>query len=323
MDVVVKMTNNAQGGNGNDLILDDINFRACGPLIQLGFGSSTGAASQPLCQGDNAGFTLKAQVFANNPIYQWQKNDNGTGWVDVAGQNADTYNVSFFNAAAGTYQYRLGVGNGSSILVTDCRVYSPPLTVTVDPLPVVPGIAPQSVCEGTPFTLAATGGSTYIWTGPGITPTSQNPLIISNASLANSGTYNVVVTSAAGCNAAPVQAQVTITPKIAPVISNGVTICALSSTQLNASGGKYYKWTPATGLDHDDIANPVATPVQTTIYNVTVSNDACSDNSKSVTVTVNQLPVADGGGDKKIFEGQSVKLNGTRSPAFPGRRPPI
>ncbi|MDB4905052.1 MAG: type sorting protein [Mucilaginibacter sp.] len=53
-NVVVTMTNNAPGGNGNDLILDDITFRACGPIIQTGFASITGATEKELCQGSNA-----------------------------------------------------------------------------------------------------------------------------------------------------------------------------------------------------------------------------------------------------------------------------
>src|ERR1700730_1300179 len=37
-DVVVRITNNAPGGCGNDLALDDISFRPCGPLVTAGVG---------------------------------------------------------------------------------------------------------------------------------------------------------------------------------------------------------------------------------------------------------------------------------------------
>lgn len=36
-----------------------------------------------------------------------------------------------------------------------------------------------------------------------------------------------------------------------------------------------YKWTPTTGLDHDDIANPIASPDKDITYTVTVSNGTC------------------------------------------------
>jgi gliding motility-associated-like protein len=44
------------------------------------------------------------------------------------------------------------------------------------------------------------------------------------------------------------------------------------SVQLSAQGGETYLWSPATGLDSNTIGNPVASPVQTTEYTVTVSD---------------------------------------------------
>ena len=42
------------------------------------------------------------------------------------------------------------------------------------------------------------------------------------------------------------------------------------SVQLNAGGGQAYVWSPASGLDDPAIADPVATPAETTEYRVTV-----------------------------------------------------
>lgn len=162
--------------------------------------------------------------------------------------------------------------------------------------------------------LTASGGATYIWTGPNLPPASQNPLIINNVTPANAGTYTVQVISDKGCSAAPVQAVVKIVPKVIPVISaDPAPICAGTSIKLSASGGLYYKWIPSTGLDRDDIPNPTATPLQTITYAVRISNDGCTDSTKSVTVTVDQNPVADAGKNKTIFEGQTVQLDGTVS----------
>jgi len=311
-DVIVTMRNNAPGGNGNDLILDDIAFRPCGPVIQTGFGSVTGPMDEEICQGNNANYLLTATVTGgNNPAYQWQSNFNGNGWVDIAGQTTDSLFTGFVNAAPGSYQYRLGVDNGSNISSAQCRAYSPPLSVNVNPLPVVPAIAQQTVCEGNMLELTASGGANYVWSGPNLPPTSQNPLIIANVTTANAGTYMVQVTSASGCAAPPVQAVVKVLQKVVAGISNDVAICAGSSAMLSASGGLYYKWSPSTGLDNDSIPNPTASPLQTTTYSVNVSNDGCNDNTKSVTVTVYQDPFADAGSNKVIFEGQSVKLTGT------------
>ncbi len=311
-DVVVVMTNNAPGGNGNDFILDDITFRACGPIIQEGFSSVGGSKNMSLCEGASASIAMQAQVVSNGtPVYQWQSNPNNTNWKDMPGYTSNAANVQFVNAKAGQSQYRLGVANGSAISDVACRVYSPPLTVYVNPLPVVPDIAAQTVCEGGQLQITATGGSSYTWTGPGITAVTQNPLVINSATLANSGTYSVVATSDSGCTAAPVTAKITVLPKIVPVVSGNVTICAGENTQLSASGGTRYRWSPSTGLDNDTISNPSATPLQTTAYKVSISNGACVDSSKIVTVTVNQNPVAGAGNTIYLFEGQSAILQGS------------
>ncbi len=234
-DVIVKMTNNAPGGIGNDLLLDDIAFRACGPIVQTGFGDLTSTATQTMCQGTSADYKLAASVGTGyvSPFLQWQVNYNNTGWVNIAGQTGTTADIPFTNATPGTYQYRLSVGEGQNEASPTCSVSSEPLTVVVS-----------------------------------------------------------------------------TEPKVVATVSGGATLCAGASTQLTASGGLYYQWTPSAGLDHDNIANPVATPTETTTYSVKVSNDGCFDDTKTVTVKVNANPTANAGTDKVIFKGASVKLNG-------------
>lgn len=313
-DVIVKMTNNAPGGNGNDLVLDDIAFRACGPIVQTGFGSLAANGSQDICEGSNINYTLTSSVGAgyNNPSMQWQSNANNGGWTNIAGATSPNYTINIPQASAGTYQYRLAVGEGTNINTLSCFVNSDPLTINVNPLPVATLPAVQTACIGDVLTLTASGGSTYTWTGPNMSPSNQNPLTI-NITQQSAGTYTVVPTSDKGCVGPPAQTEVKVEPKIVALVSSNVSICAGNSTQLKASGGLYYQWTPSIGLDHNDIADPVASPAQTTTYSVKVSNDGCYDDTKSVTVTVNMNPVANAGDGKVIFSGQSTTLNGSVS----------
>jgi gliding motility-associated-like protein len=235
-DVIVTMTNNAPGGQGNDLLLDDIAFRACGPIVQTGFGNLSLTTTQTMCQRTTATYTLTAKVGEGyvNPFLQWQVNYNNTGWTDLPGKTSTTVSVTLSSPPAGTYQYRLSAGEGQNTSSSTCHVNSEPLSVVV---------------------------------------------------------YNE--------------------PPVNAVVSNNVTICGGESTSLSASGGLYYQWTPTTGLDHSDIANPVATPTQTTIYTVKVSNDGCFDDSKAVTVTVNKPPGANAGSEKYLLKGESIRLNGS------------
>src|SRR5204863_348334 len=74
-------------------------------------------------------------------------------------------------------------------------------------------------------------------------------------------------------------------------------ICINQSATLNASGAFTYQWSPATGLNTTTGASVVATPLVTTTYSVTGSNNSCSaidyvvvniQTSISVTVSADQ-----------------------------------
>lgn len=79
------------------------------------------------------------------------------------------------------------------------------------------------------------------------------------------------------------------------------TICSSESTQFTASAsngcnnGTYnYSWSPATGLDNANISNPVASPLVTTNYTLTVteSGSCTAPQIVNFTVQVNPSPEA-------------------------------
>ncbi|MES2268288.1 MAG: gliding motility-associated C-terminal domain-containing protein [Bacteroidota bacterium] len=314
-EVVIKMINIAPGGNGNDLLLDDIAFRAYGETIQAGFDNDVSITDSPVCEGDPYSFTITAKVPASysDASLQWQLNLNdGNGWKDIQedGAHGLTYSITKPSAVKGVYQYRLSVGEAGNTN-SQCRINSNAVTINVTSYPVVANIPPRVVCEGDPIILTATGGATYKWTGPGITST-QNPLVIQVASAANEGAYHVDVISAAGC-ITPKDVTVTVNAKPVINISGTQTICAGSSTQITASAtdGVTYSWSPAIGLSDPNLATPFASPSISTLYTVTVTNVNNCTSTNTVQVNVLPLPVAYAGDDKMIFEGQVTKLDGS------------
>ena len=77
-------------------------------------------------------------------------------------------------------------------------------------------------------------------------------------------------------------------------ITTNDTICLGESIQLNATGGVQYSWFGAfEGLSDTSIANPMASPPQTTTYIVTIKNDSGCVKTEQVKIWVNPLPVAD------------------------------
>ena len=98
-------------------------------------------------------------------------------------------------------------------------------------------------------------------------------------------------------------------------VTPSTTLCSLTGTQLQAtpsSGtGIAYTWTPNDGsLSSTTIADPIATPAQTTTYNVVAQNAAGCSASGSVTLTVGQLFGLNVTVDSDtLCQGQSAQLN--------------
>lgn len=85
-------------------------------------------------------------------------------------------------------------------------------------------------------------------------------------------------------------------------ISGTDEICEGESIALtvDASGGEEpytYQWAPSTGLSDDAIANPMASPVTTTTYNVIVTDAFGEQVASEITITVLPAPVVDLGAD--------------------------
>ncbi len=181
------------------------------------------------------------------------------------------------------------------------------VTITVD----TPGVRTgndTTICNTASVQLNASGGATYTWI-----PSTG----LSNAAIANpkatpsaSTQYIVAGTTVHGCTAKDT-VFINVNPLPTVVTSNDTTICHNTSTQLSAQGGMIYSWSPASGLDNASISNPVASPVQTTGYMVTVTdNNLCTDSSP-VKITVQQIPAFTVSGDTTACLRTPVQLKAT------------
>ncbi len=309
--IVIRMTNNAPGGCGNDLVLDDITFRPCGPQVNVSINNSGNSVN--VCQGDNPTFTFTSAVIPtlSNTSYQWQISiDSGSSWADIAGATNATY-TRLPVSGLGVYEYRVAVTQGNYILIPSCsRVMSPALIVSQVALPVAAASNNGPVCEGSTLILKANDASTFTWTGPANYSSSQQSPAISSVPLNYSGKFYLKIISAEGC-ANIDSTTVTIIP--GPLVNAGsdVDICEGATTRLNGTAGfGNYVWQPAQTLSDNFILNPVASPLATTEYILSVDNGTCKK-SDSVIVSVNKKPVADAGPDRVIIQGDATTLNGT------------
>jgi gliding motility-associated-like protein len=175
-----------------------------------------------------------------------------------------------------------------TVTYTDANgcVQSQSLTVNVNPLPVVTVTPDTFYCPGIPVGLQATGGVSYTWTPAlGLSDSSlANPL----ASPDDTTRYTVLVTDANGCQQR--DSVLVTTMEISTSVVQD-TLCFGDSTQLTATGGVSYLWSPAASLSNPSLASPVAGPGTPTDFIVTITdNNGCVDRD-TVPVWVNPLPV--------------------------------
>lgn len=209
--------------------------------------------------------TNDTTVCGNVPV-QLAATGGGTYlWSPAAGLSSATIPNPVAQPAT-TTKYKVVVTGANGCQKTDS------VTIQVVPAPVF-AITPltQSVCAGVPVTITASGGDRYNWLPvPGITdPTLPSVTLTPTAS----GTYSVNVTHTT-CNVSQVlTASVQVNPlPVVTVTKAGDVTCSSLETQLIATGGISYLWSPAATLSNANIANPVAFPTENTTYTVKVGS---------------------------------------------------
>lgn len=210
----------------------------------------------------------------------------GTTYLWSTGQTTETIAVNPNNTTI--YTVEVFENNCSSV---------DQIQVTVNELPQTNAGNNVSIFEGDFITLTASGAGFYVWsTGE----TTSSITVIPDTTT----TYTVMGTNSNGCE---LNDSVTVSVEIENINANAganVSICNGESTTLDASGGASYVWSTGETTAIIDVS-----PEVTTTYIVTVfSSNGTESDDDSVTVTVNEIPVADAGNDVTICLGNTTTL---------------
>lgn len=154
--VTLSLRNNAPGGIGNDLAIDNISFRPCGPTaLILPF------EIENICE-DGSPIDLFGTIEGDQyemPYFQWQQSfDEGVSWEDIPGANTET--IQHTNLNTGFYYYRYILANGEQDYLNPyCRVIS-----NIKIVHVVPKfyMVSDSICSGLTYQV---GNNDYSNTG--------------------------------------------------------------------------------------------------------------------------------------------------------------
>lgn len=222
-------------------------------------------------------FDFKGLAYTNtHPVASWL-------WYFGDGGTANTQNPTYSYPIAGTYPVKLIVTD-----INGCKD-SISINVTASLLTMDAGPA-DTICSASTVTLQAnaTGATQYSWSPASLVnnPSVLNPV----ASPSSSTTFYLTATNAAGCSQTD-SVRIEVRSVNNFTVNPPVEVCQNSTIQLSASGGDVYNWTPASTLDNPSLANPIASPVTTTPYSVTITDTLCNNSSTlSTIVTVLPLP---------------------------------
>ena len=147
-DVDVVLINNAVGGVGNDIAIDDITFSPCGARVE----SETSIDVFSGTCDNSQGFSIKAKIDVNaylEPYFIWQKStDNGASWIDLTTASS----TSEFHVQPGTYfnndWYRFIVSERNNINVLNCRIVSESIKIKIFGYPTIPDLMNFEFCKG-------------------------------------------------------------------------------------------------------------------------------------------------------------------------------
>jgi gliding motility-associated-like protein len=151
-EIILRMTNNAPGGSGNDIAIDDITFSPCiGTVVTA---TVIGNSLINICQDDLGARSLNATVSAGfvQPVYNWQlSEDMGDVWQDIPG--ATSLNYQRNPTGTGEYWYRITARDQSSVDLMHCRITSAPVKIKVIANPTVDAGGDKLVVKGQGVTL--------------------------------------------------------------------------------------------------------------------------------------------------------------------------
>jgi gliding motility-associated-like protein len=206
----------------------------------------------PVCRGQNVTFTNTSSADPSVPvIYAWEFGDTNTS-NDVNPVNR------YLTATTFTVKLTASYSNGSGSC-TD--VQTKPLTVQPAPLATITTSQGQfSFCPEGNLVLTVPGPFTsYSWNTNETT---------SSITVTEAGFYSVDVTTTTGCTVNATQEVAVFESPEVTVEANPSEIKEGQTATLLAAGLMNYVWEPGESLSSTTIADPVASPLVTTVYTV-------------------------------------------------------
>ncbi|MEX1188564.1 MAG: hypothetical protein WED33_04855, partial [Bacteroidia bacterium] len=246
------------------------------------------------CGGEPVQLNASGSALGVNPQYSWTINGNPIIW-ESPNLLLDTLSV----------EAQIEVSAISSLTCSSSQSTTTSLSIEISEAPFADAGESSSICPDEEILIGNSVNGTSTWEPQtGLSdPNGAETLASPNQTT----TYTLTVQNDAGCASTD---SVTITVNPTPIAEAGdnVSICPNDSVQLGSITNGNSSWEPQTGLSDPNGAEIMAYPTQTTTYLLTVIDESGCTNIDSVTITLNQAPLADAGEDTGHCFSQTVQI---------------
>lgn len=253
--ILVQVTNNAPGGCGNDLVLDDFNLRLCNPFLEQTF---------DLCEVPGGSVTVGTNTYTQAGLYE--------DLLPIAGScNDSTVVTTLLGEQVRLPTQRFVFCEGESVIVDGVEYFDSINFVDTLGGGPCPELQPYEIVSQAPQLI---NQSLFLCLGSSIQ--------VGNNTYTEAGLYIDSLLTAAGCDSVVVTEIETAGIAVSINASNfelelGETI--LLQTSISFSNDPIYSWLPPEAFSCTDCPDPIFQPVSTGVYTLiaTDSPSGCTD----------------------------------------------
>lgn len=161
-NVIFELINDAPGGCGNDIAIDDIQFGICEASPTVAIGSVISG-----CLGSSATFTSSLSNPAAIPgtkdyVWQWSPAPGTGPWTNIGGSNAANYTIASVTPSDTGRYYRVIVAAQGNLGIASCQYISGGVRLAGKVSSTNPTSASRNknnICPGIPVNLTVIGGT--------------------------------------------------------------------------------------------------------------------------------------------------------------------
>lgn len=342
--VILKMRNNGVGGNGNDLAIDDIMFRACGEFSSVTI-AGTSQNNVSFCPNESVS-PVNLQVTTTGTgsyVYQWQQSNDNLVFTDIPGATGINYTTP--GSLSSTTYFRVIVAEDSAnINNAFCTTISEVFSVIFNLLPNAPSSnGDRNLCTNQSTTISVNVNSNEIvnWYDA---PTNGTIVQANATSFTTStiGNYYAETTNTTTSCRSNTRTPVSVLPAITATFTGNTSLCSGQSLNLElqaSNSNATLNWTAnsssVTGFSNGsgNVINQTlinsGNTSGTVTYTVTPILNGCEGIPTEITVTVNpieninlifpnipnRLCIGSTAPELPTFSGNSIPISGNWSPS--------